>query len=236
MLDRVQLKGTERALDLGCGTGRLTALLAERLPHGDVVGLDRSRSMLTTAADWLQARAPRVRLVMADGAALPFVEAFEQVFSAATFHWIHDHAALFRSIAIALRPGGRLHAQCGGSGNLARLYDRADRLMREPGSRADLNGWSDPVYFANVEHTRQRLEAAGLDVEDVGLEEAPTRLDGPEQYKEFIATVCLRHHLNRLPAENRGAFLDALVTAAAGDTPPFTLDYWRLNISARKPS
>ena len=103
-------------------------------------------------------------------------------------------------------------------------------------SRADLNGWSDPVYFADVEHTRQRLEAAGLDVEDVGLEEAPTRLDGPEQYKEFIATVCLRHHLNRLPAENRGGFLDALVTAAAGDTPPFTLDYWRLNISATKPS
>jgi trans-aconitate 2-methyltransferase len=236
VLDRVQLKGTERALDLGCGTGRLTALLAERLPRGDVVGLDRSRSMLTTAGAWLKTHAPRVRLVMADGAALPFVEIFEQVFSAATFHWIHDHAALFRSIAIALRPGGRLHAQCGGSGNLARLYDRADRLMREPGSRADLNGWSDPVYFANVEHTRQRLEAAGLDVEDVGLEEAPTCLDGARQYKEFIATVCLRHHLNRLPAENRGAFLDELVTAALGDTPRFTLDYWRLNISARKPS
>ena len=77
MLDRVQLKGTERALDLGCGTGRLTALLAERLPHGDVVGLDRSRSMLTTAGDWLQTHAPRVRLVMADGAALPFVQAFD---------------------------------------------------------------------------------------------------------------------------------------------------------------
>jgi trans-aconitate 2-methyltransferase len=237
VLDRVELKGTERALDLGCGTGRLTAVLAERLPDGDVIGLDRSSSMLTTAAAWLRSNAPhRVQLVMADGAALPFVEAFDQVFSAATFHWIHDHAALFRSIALALRPGGRLHAQCGGRGNLARLYERADRLMRQPGSRADLSGWSDPVYFADVEHTRHRLEDAGLEVEDVGLEEAPTRLDASEQYKEFIATVCLRHHLNRLPVEDRAPFMDAIVTAAASDTPPFTLDYWRLNISARKPA
>src|SRR4029079_4646180 len=105
MLERLPLEGHERVLDLGCGTGRITAEIAARVPRGGVGGLDRSESMLQTASVWLREHSPRPPLVMADGAQLPFSRAFDAVFSGATFHWIADHAALFRSIGTALRPG-----------------------------------------------------------------------------------------------------------------------------------
>lgn len=236
VLDRLALAGTERVLDIGCGTGRLTLEIAERVPTGSVVGVDRSAAMLETAASWLRDRSRRTALVLADASALPFRRVFDAAFSGATFHWIHDHAALFRSIVTALRPGGRLVAQCGGGPNLAVLYGRAGRLMREPRFARYFEEWSEPTHFADVETTRRRLAAAGFVDVDVSLEEAPTRFDGPEQFRDFIANVCLRHQGARLPNAERQSFLRDLTVAAAADSPAFTLDYWRLNIQGRRPA
>jgi trans-aconitate 2-methyltransferase len=166
---------------------------------------------------------------------LPFRRAFDAVFSGATFHWIHDHSALFRSIVTALRPGGRLVAQCGGAGNLALLYGRAERLMREPRFARYFEEWSEPTYFADVEATRRRLLAAGFVDVDVSLELAPTTFEAPDHFREFIANVCLRHQGSRLPRAEWQTFLRELTVAAAGDDPAFTLDYVRLNIAGRRP-
>src|SRR4051794_27110273 len=79
VLERLALEGHEQVLDLGCGTGRVTGELAQRVPRGRVVALDRSPAMLATARDWLRARpqaVPLVSLVNGDGAALPFRRAF----------------------------------------------------------------------------------------------------------------------------------------------------------------
>jgi trans-aconitate 2-methyltransferase len=236
VLDRLELQGFERVLDLGCGTGRVTAEIAARLPEGRVVGADRSPAMVQTAKAWLREHAPSTGLVQADGAALPFRRAFDAVFSGATFHWIHDHAALFRSIVQALRPGGRLQAQCGGEGNLAVLKGRADRLIREPRFAPFFDDWAEPTYYADVESTRRRLETAGFTAIDVWMEPAPTTFDGPDAYRTFISNVCVREHVARLPAAARDAFLRELTVAAVADSPPFTLDYWRLNIAARRPA
>jgi trans-aconitate 2-methyltransferase len=235
VLERLPLEGHERVLDLGCGTGRLTEQLARKLPQGQVFGLDRSEAMLTTAAAWLREHAPKTTLVLADGAALPFVRCFDAVFSGATFHWIHDHSALFRSIIIALRPGGRLVAQCGGSGNLAVLYARTNRMIGEPRYARYFEDWSEPTYFADVDTTRRRLLAAGFVHVDVSLEAAPTTFDGPAQFEEFIAHVCVRQQIAQLPNADRAAFLRELTVQAAADSPPFTLDYWRLNIAGIRP-
>lgn len=236
VLDRLPLAGTECVLDIGCGTGRLTEELARRVPAGRVVGVDRSPAMLATAATWLRGHAPDTRLIQADAAALPFLRAFDAVFSGATFHWIHDHAALFRSIITALRPGGRLVAQCGGGPNLALLYARADGLMRQNRFAPYFDDWSEPAYFADVEGTRRRLAAAGFTAVEVSLEAAPTTFDRPDMYQEFIANVCVRHHVERLPREDGIAFVRELTVAAAMDKPAFTLDYWRLNLSATRPA
>ncbi len=236
VLDRLPLAGHERVLDIGCGTGRLTEQIARRVPAGKVVGLDRSPSMIETAAAWLRLHAPATTLVLGDAASLPFRRVFDAVFSGATFHWVHDHGALFRSIVMALKPGGRLVAQCGGGPNLALLYGRADALMRAPRFANYFDDWEEPTYYADVETTRQRLAAAGFVDVEVSLEEAPTTFDAPDQFQEFIANVCMRHQVARLPNADRAAFLRELTVAAATDKPAFTLDYWRLNIAGTRPA
>ena len=95
-------------------------------------------------------------------------------------------------------------------------------------------GWTDPWRFEGVESTRARLEAAAFADIDVSLVAAPTRFGGPDKFSEFIASVCLRHQLARLPLALRDPFIAELTTLAGTDDPRFTLDYSRLNITARK--
>jgi trans-aconitate 2-methyltransferase len=175
-----------------------------------------------------------VAYVQADGAALPFVDAFDAVFSAATFHWIPDHDRLFTSIHHALRKGGRLVAQAGGAGNLEQLYGRARRLMQSPQYARFYTAWAEPCHFENVSDTESRLKRAGFQDFEASLTSAPVTFEQPEAYAEFVAAVCLRHQLDRLPLDDRGVFMSRLTDEAIRDEPPLTLDYWRLNISARK--
>lgn len=234
----------ERILDLGCGTGRLTAEVADSAAV--VVGLDASAAMLREARartvhvaaghQGAQLSGASPSYVQGDGTALPFSAAFDAVFSTATFHWILDHDRLFGSIHHALKPGGRLVAQCGGAGNLDRLYGRARAAMAEPPYARFYSAWKDPWLFAGVDDTRRRLEAAAFTAVDVALVPAPTRFDSADTYAEFIGAVCLRDELARLPGDLREGYVAELTAQAATDGPPFTLDYWRLNISARKPS
>jgi trans-aconitate 2-methyltransferase len=172
--------------------------------------------------------------VRGDGSALPFVRAFDAVFSAATFHWIPDHDRLFASVFDALRTGGRLVAQAGGAGNLARLYGRAQHWMYSSRYAQYFTSWSEPHHFENAADTEARLRRAGFTAIEVSLVSAPVSFAGPERYAEFVAAVCLRHHLHRLPEADRTAFLHLVTKGALQDDPPLTLDYWRLNITARK--
>ena len=228
----------ERILDIGCGTGRLTAEIAQA-PGVVVVGTDASAAMLAEAnagrgrTSDEHGRA-RVHYVRGDGSALPFTSAFDAVFSNATFHWVPDHDRLFRSIHDVLNPGGRLVAQCGGEGNLHRFYGRTRAIMATPAYAAFFSGWQDPWRFEGVEATRARLEAAGFVDIDVSLTAAPTPFNAPDRFAEFIAAVCLRHELTRLPDEMRDRFIGQLTSLASEDVPALTLDYWRLNIAARK--
>jgi trans-aconitate 2-methyltransferase len=248
VLQRLDPVPGERILDLGCGTGRLTAELLERIGHGHVVGLDRSASMLSEAAARSSAHPPitplhdaatrpgRLTFVQADGAALPFADAFDAVFSTATLHWILDHDAVFASVYGALAPGGRFIAQCGGGPNLQALLVRARVLMGSPDYSSYFERWREPWEFADVPTTMMRLERAGFTSVDVSLEPAPTSLPDRAAYADFIACVCLRPHLAYLPEAERPAFVDRIAQQAEADDVPFFLDYWRLNIAGRKPT
>lgn len=238
VLERLPLRGDEVVIDAGCGSGRLTAELCARLPEGRVIAVDRSQNMLEEARRAL-AQSPwrdRVRFRAADLQELPAEEPVDVVFSTATFHWVLDHPRLFVGLFAALRPGGRLHAQCGGAGNLARLHGRAEALMRSPAFAGYYEGWTDPWEFASAEVTAERLRDAGFVEVETDLEPAPTTFADAAAFRIFIERVVLRHHLARLPdAAVIAAFLDPLVEQAAQDEPAYTLDYIRLNLRARRP-
>ncbi len=237
VLVRAPLRGDETVLDAGCGTGRVTAELLERLPRGRVIAVDLSEKMVQTARSELLPRFNgRVSFVCADVQQLPFCERFDGIFSSATFHWAKDHARLFSSVYTASKPGGWLVAQCGGGPNLERLRRRAWSLMRSPDYADYFRNWTDPWEFASAELTAERLRKAGFVEIKTWTEPAGFVLPDADTFKEYLATVTLHRHLERIPnAELRQRFLNDLASQASAD-PEFTMDYWRLNIDARKPA
>ena len=238
VLERIPLRGDETVVDAGCGAGRLTAVLLERLPQGRVIGVDRSQNMLDQAALRLGPRyGERVELVRADLGAFALGRVADLVVSTATFHWVLDHERLFRELFAALRPGGRLVAQCGGVGNLSRLLARArERMAREP-LASYFAGWREPWEFADAETTARRLGSAGFVDVATGIQDEPTEFADPSVFEQFLTHVVFGSHLERLPSgELKRGFIAPLVELAARDDPPRVLDYRRLNLRARRPA
>jgi trans-aconitate 2-methyltransferase len=221
VLDRLPLDGDERVLDAGCGSGRVTEQLAERLPNGRVIALDGSPSMVEAARQRLAPFGDRIEYVVADlGAPLPIEGDVDAVLSTATFHWVPDHDALFANLAAVTRPGGWLVAQCGGAGNIASIQ----RVLATIG-----DGWLGAVHFETVLATTRRLDAAGYVDIECWLVDEPTGFEPGEPFETYLRTVVLGAHLERLPLEEHNAFV-AAVAARVGEP---LIDYVRLNIVAR---
>jgi trans-aconitate 2-methyltransferase len=219
VLGRLPLDGTERVLDAGCGSGRVTELLAERLPGGRVVALDASSAMIEAARERLARFGERVDYVVADLGRPRPLDPVDAVLSTATFHWVPDHDALFRNLAAVIRPGGRLVAQCGGVGNIASIQ----RVLAGIG-----DGWLGPVLFATPMETVVRLDAAGFVDIECWLTDEPTRLEPGAPLETYLRTVVLGAHLERLAPAARDAFVRAVTDAL----PEPVIDYVRLNIVA----
>ena len=228
VLDRLELRGDETVLDAGCGSGRVTRLLLERLPRGRVIAVDASADMIARARIELEDERVSVRRCDLVAFELEPDEHVDAVFSNATFHWVPDHEALFARLAAALRPGGRLSAHCGGAGNVAEVHERALQAAADAGLAERFAGWPRPWNFAGPEQTEARLRAAGFEDIRCWLQPSPVVPDEPRAYLE---TVCLGPHLERLDPSEHERFLDA-VMARFGSAP--TLDYVRLNIVARR--
>jgi trans-aconitate 2-methyltransferase len=223
VLDRLPLNGDERVLDAGCGSGRITEALIERLPRGRVTAVDQSASMVAAARLRLGSSAD-VRVV--DLLELELEEPVDAVLSTATFHWITDHELLFRRLRAVLAPGGRLVAQCGGEGNIDVLRATArEVLAREPYAR-HFRDWRAPWNYAGAEETRERLLAAGFSAAECWLTDAPRE---PEQPREFLSTIVLGPHVQQLPRQLREPFMDDVLAATGA---PVIVDYVRLNIDA----
>lgn len=227
VLDRLPLRGDERVLDAGCGSGRVTAQLLERLPDGAVVALDASPAMVEEARRRLGAD-PRLTFVVADLLRpLPVDPPVDAILSTATFHWITDHDLLFRNLAAVLRAGGRFVAQCGGGDNIATVLAAAAAV----GGGFGLDpAWRGPWYFATPEATAERLANAGFTAIEVWLNPEPTPLEPGEPLETFLATIVLREHIALLPAAEGRAF----VHAVAERLPRPEIDYIRLNLTARR--
>jgi trans-aconitate 2-methyltransferase len=237
VLDRLELEGTELVLDAGCGTGRVTEELLARLPHGRVVGLDRSPAMATLA----RRRLPPARsgVVVADlRQPLPFrPRTFDAVFSTATFHWVPGHRDLFARLSGVLRPGGQLVAQCGGEGNIASVARVLAEIDADGGADAgpplDEGGARRGTWaFPHPDDTERRLRAAGFVDFWCWLNQEETTFPSLGALAEFLRTVVLWPQLERLPARERDGFVDLVVDRLPGPV----LDYVRLNILARMPA
>jgi trans-aconitate 2-methyltransferase len=221
VLDRLPLAGDETVLDAGCGTGRVTELLLQRLPRGRVIALDGSAAMLAEAERRLGSWGDRVVYVHADlGRPLPLDAPVDAVLSTATFHWVRHHDALFSHLAAVLRPGGPLVAQCGGAGNVASVLSVL----------AELGESNDVAHFATPEETVRRLRHSGFADVWAWLQPEPATFVSDGDLETFLATVVLRSHLDGLAEPERSQF----VHRVAERLPERRIDYVRLNILARR--
>ena len=222
VIARLDPREVRRVLDAGCGSGRVTEQLLERVAEAHVVALDGSQRMLEEAAQRLARFGPRVSFVCADlREPLPLDEPVDAILSTATFHWVPDHAGLFRRLATVLRPGGQLVAQYGGRGNIASVV----RAVAELGYPLPAR-WT----YAEPEDERRHLAAAGFVDVQAWLQPEPTRFEVGPPFETFLATVVLREHVALVPEEERAAFVRAVAARLPG---PF-LDYVRLNVVARR--
>ena len=232
VLARLELAGDETVLDAGCGSGRVTRLLCERLPEGRVIGVDGSPSMIEHARENLAEFGDRVELIVSDLLALELPDPVDAIFSNATFHWILDHERLFQRLFAALRPGGVLEAQCGGKGNVAEwkralealqgderfsayLSRDARRPRTSPRSATPATGSSGPA-------SRCSPPASGS---SGGRSSRPIRGRSPApSASPSTSCACPPSCTTSSP------------TRSSSSMPrPLVLEYVRLNISARRP-
>lgn len=223
VLERLKLRGDEIVVDAGCGSGRVTEQLLERLPNGRLIAVDGSEAMVEKAKERLGDRA---EYLVSDLVELELPEPCDLVFSTATFHWIGDHDRLFRQLRRVLKPGGLLVAQCGGKGNVATHTKAIAAVAADPEYAPHLNRAKGLWNFASPEETEPRLEGASFSDVRCWLQPKPVQ---PARPLEFIATVTLGPILDQLPEEKRRPFAEAVLEASE---QPLVLDYVRLNIEA----
>jgi trans-aconitate 2-methyltransferase len=224
-LERLHLRGDEVVLDAGCGSGRVTWELIQRVPRGRVYAVDAAPSMVAHAR---AALGDRATVLCQDLVELDLPAPVDAVFSNATFHWITDHDALFQALHRAMRPGAQLVAQCGGRGNIDAFRATADSVAHEEPFDAYFAGWQQPWNYADDSDTAARLERAGFRKVSCWLEPKSVT---PTDPRGFVQTVCLVRHLDPLPEVLRGPFVER-VLARAGH--PVVLGYVRLNMVARR--
>jgi len=212
-------------LDLGCGTGDLTARLDQRVGDGGrAVGIDRSASMLSRARE----RHEGPTFLRGDLRALP-VEGVDGALSNAALHWVPatDQDGVLVAVADALRPEGRFVAELGGTGNVASVVRAANAARREHGHDP-----VEPWYFPSVGEYATRLERAGFEVRRAVLFDRPTELDGADRLASWLAQFgdplfgdC----------RNRGTLTAATIERLRNDRfdgDTWTLDYRRLRFVA----
>ena len=220
----------ERILDLGCGTGHLTAQIAES--GAEVVGIDSSKDMVRVASE----NFPHLRFEVADARSLPFKGEFDAVFSNAVLHWVRPPEAVVESVRRALKPGGRFVAEFGGENNIRTIMtavgDALDALERN-----DTEVYRPNKYFPPLDEYVSLLESRDFRVAYSDHFERPTPLDGGEEGLRKWLRMFGWDYLAPLSPEQR----EQVVAHIENATRPtlytdgtWTADYWRIRFEAFK--
>lgn len=237
IIDELGLVGDETILDAGCGSGSVTFMIAEQLPRGKVYGLDYSDEMIDKITRSIaELGVDNVTPVRGDLTDFTLPEPVDLVFSNAVFHWIHDDDGLFGSLLRATKPGGRLRAQCGGGHIFAKLMAAVDAVRAREPFAGPLAGTDDAKNYRTPEGAVQIMERNGWTDARADTFDAPVAFPDDDEATVYLRTIILRDHLRHLPEDQHEPYVRAVIKEYVDRFgAPFTADYVRLNLWARRP-
>ncbi|MEO5330329.1 MAG: 2-isopropylmalate synthase [Magnetococcus sp. THC-1_WYH] len=217
---RMGLKSGDSVLDIGCGDGKITAQLAQRVYPGGVYGIDASLAMIELAQDRFPAsRHPNLSFAVMDAGKIQVREPVDWVFSNAALHWIHDHRPVLSGICQALRPGGRFHLDMGGRGNAQQVFRVLEVLSARSPWSTWIGGMENPYAFYSDAEYWTRLREAGLIGHRVALVPCTWSFPDRDRFEGWIGTTWLPF-TQRIPPELRQQFITALTECYATLFPP----------------
>ena len=215
LLTRVKLDTAARVVDIGCGPGNSTEILAERFSEADILGFDSSLDMLERA----RTRVPRAKFIEADVTKWMPDGPVDLLYANAVFHWVPDHLAVLERLFASLAPGGVLAVQLPDN-----LDEPSYRLMREVAVNgpwaerlADAEDALDDVHPSATYYDRLQPMAVRVDVWHT-LYNHP--LEGPGAIRDFLASTGMRPFLAPLDAGEQTAFLDDYERRVGEAYPP----------------
>jgi trans-aconitate methyltransferase len=211
LLDKLALSGEEAVLDIGCGDGRITAAIAERLPAGRAVGIDNSDDMIARAEAVRKASGlANLSFSLIDALEMDFAGVFDVAFSNASLHWIHDHVRLLSNVHRALKPYGGVLFQMGGKGNAAGIAEIVQGVCSRETWIGFYRDFAFPYFFPDEAEYRSLLDAAGFAAERVGLIPKDMVQRGKEGLAGWLRTTWMPY-THRLPENMREGFVSAVV-------------------------
>jgi trans-aconitate methyltransferase len=220
LIHQLDLDGHENILDLGCGDGKITALLAEQQTTGKVVGVDSSWHMVSQASrNYGKISGVGLQFLQMDAAALGFQEGFHIIFSNAMMHWVHDHLAVLRGVYRSLVPGGFCLLQMGGQGNAAQMVHVLSHVKDSPRWRDFFTGFRFPYKFHGVDTYRSLLSDSGLFEVRLELIEKDMQHPGFDELAGWLRTAWLPYN-ERVPGMLREKFISEVAELYKLEFPP----------------
>jgi trans-aconitate methyltransferase len=220
LIARLELRGDERILDVGCGDGKVTAELSLEVARGAIVGIDSSPDMVRFAREkFVSGKYPNLEFQVMDARQLAFDRRFDLIFSNATLHWVDDHRAFLRGAAAGLRSGGRLVVSCGGKGNAHDVFAALRPELRQPRWRKYFRRLTAPYFFYSPEDYLEWLPHFDFQSADVQLAARDAVHDGRAGFAAWLRTTWLPY-TQRVPEALREEFIAGVVDRYLGKHPP----------------
>jgi trans-aconitate methyltransferase len=210
LLAKLELKGSESLLDIGCGDGKISAEIARRLPLGRVVGIDFSESMIALASKSFTR--DNLSFYTMNATAIRLDQTFDIAFSNATLHWVEDHLAVLSSLKRHLNPNARLLFQMGGYGNAAEIARTVEQLMASSQWAKYFVDFKPSYHFYTIADYERWLPMAGYAARRIELIPKDMVHKNPEGLKGWLRTTWFPH-TDRLPEDQRETFLSEWVGA-----------------------
>jgi len=239
LLSKLELKGNERILDLGCGDGKVTVELANRVPSGFVVGGDYSAAMIDLAKNQYRKKNANYRFEIVDAKNLNFDSEFDVIFSNAALHWVLDHEPVVNGLFKALRPGGQILLQMGGKGNAAAPIRILERMITNEWAEY-FQGFNFPYGFYGIDEYEKLLRNAGFEIIRNILLAKDMVHEDRAAFEGWIRTTWLPY-TQRVPETKREDFIAEFTDRYLTEYPMDNENHIhvamvRIEIEAKKPS